>query len=159
MPLKDGVQFCDTLRNDEPTSQIPIVLLRARAAFSDQISGLRRGADAYLTKPFQREEVQVVLSNLLQSRRVLQIHYSQRALPTSLTETAPSDGIDSLQDQFLHKLRLVLEPQLDNANGSIETLCQQLGMSRASRHRKMTALTGMALTRYVWPTRYFPHQA
>jgi DNA-binding response OmpR family regulator/two-component sensor histidine kinase len=149
MPVKDGFQVCDTLKNDERTSHIPIVLLTARAAVSDRISGLRRGADAYLIKPFQQEELQVVLNNLLQSRRSLQIHYSQLALQTGLSEPDPANDNDSLEDQFLHKLRAALEPQLENANFSIDALCQQLGMSRTSLYRKMTALTGMPLTRYV----------
>ncbi|WP_317171676.1 response regulator [Spirosoma profusum] len=45
MTVKDGFQLCDTVKNDEWTSHIPIVLLTARAAVSDRISGLRRGAD------------------------------------------------------------------------------------------------------------------
>ncbi len=80
MPLKDGFELCDTLKNDERTSHIPIVLLTARAAVADRIAGLRRGADAYLVKPFLREELLIVLSNLLQTRRQLQAYYSQLAL-------------------------------------------------------------------------------
>ena len=72
MPLKDGFALCDTLKNDERTSHIPIVLLTARAAVTDRMAGLRRGADAYLVKPFLREELLLVLGNLLQTRRQLQ---------------------------------------------------------------------------------------
>ncbi|MBD2699543.1 helix-turn-helix domain-containing protein [Spirosoma sp. BT702] len=149
MPLKDGFQVCDTLKNDSRTSHIPIVLLTARAAVSDRISGLRRGADAYLTKPFQREELDVVLSNLLKTRRQLQLHYSQQALNTVSPDLALADDGRSLEDQFLHKLRLALEPQLSQDQLSIDALCQQVGMSRSSLHRKITGLTGMPLTRYA----------
>ncbi|WP_240543584.1 hybrid sensor histidine kinase/response regulator [Spirosoma foliorum] len=111
MPQKDGFQVCDTLKNDARTSHIPIVLLTARASFSDRVAGLRRGADAYLTKPFQREELTVVLSNLLQSRRVLQRHYSQLVLQPTPPERPAPDGEESLEDQFLRRLRSLLEPQ------------------------------------------------
>ncbi|MCB0639838.1 MAG: response regulator, partial [Lewinella sp.] len=64
MPEKDGFEVCDTLKNDERTSHIPIVLLTARAGVEDRIAGLRRGADAYLAKPFHEEELLVTLEKL-----------------------------------------------------------------------------------------------
>ncbi|GAB4045123.1 hybrid sensor histidine kinase/response regulator transcription factor [Spirosoma litoris] len=147
MPQKDGFALCDTLKNDSRTSHIPIVLLTARAAVSDRISGLRRGADAYLTKPFQQEELKVVLGNLLNTRRQLQLHYSQQTLDSASSSLAETD--DSLEDQFLRKLKLALAPQLNQSQLSIEVLCQEMGMSRTSLHRKITALTGMSLTKYI----------
>ncbi|WP_317171818.1 hybrid sensor histidine kinase/response regulator transcription factor [Spirosoma validum] len=149
MPQKDGFHVCDELKNDQRTSHIPIVLLTARAAVSDRISGLRRGADAYLTKPFQREELQLVLTNLLQARHRLQLYYSQLAL--QLTPTSPSAGEtdDSLEDQFLLLLRSTLETELANADLSIDELCQRLGMSRTTLHRKLVALTAMSITQYI----------
>lgn len=148
-PQKDGFQLCDELKNDLRTSHIPIVLLTARAAVSDRISGLRRGADAYLTKPFQRDELRVVLHNLLQSRRTLQQHYSQLALKTVPATPAATTETDSLEDVFLQKLRATLMDQLDNSDLSIETICQQMGMGRTSLHQKLVALTGMSITRYL----------
>ena len=149
MPVKDGLALCDALKNDERTSHIPIVLLTARAAVSDRIAGLRRGADAYLVKPFQREELRVVLGNLIQTRRLLQLHYSQLALGTLPHNAAPAGPGESLEDQFLIKLRTTVEARLDDAELSIETLCQLMGMSRTALHQKMTALTGMSVIRYV----------
>jgi signal transduction histidine kinase/CheY-like chemotaxis protein/streptogramin lyase len=149
MPLKDGFQLCDELKNDLRTSHIPIVLLTAKAAASDRISGLRRGADAYLTKPFQREELLVVLENRLQSRRVLQAHYSQLALKTGAPDPAVADETDSLESLFLLKLRSALEGQLDNPDFSIEAICQRMRMSRSTLHLKLVALTGMSTTRYI----------
>lgn len=145
MPLKDGYELCDALKNSPATSHIPIVMLTARAGTNDRISGLRRGADAYLTKPFQREELEVVLSNLLESRRRLRAYYSRHAAEprTSLVEEN-----ESLENLFLQKLRAALELQWGNNPSSMEAICQEMGMSRSSLHRKMVALTGMSVTRY-----------
>jgi YesN/AraC family two-component response regulator len=169
MPLKDGFALCDILKNDERTSHIPIVLLTARAAVGDRIAGLRRGADAYLVKPFLREELLIVLGNLIHNRRQLQVYYSQLALggiplggtPLSIqpAEAAPAEAVEALEDQFLVKLRTLVEGQLDNPELSVETICQQVGMSRTTLHLKLTALTGMSISHYVRALRLRKAQA
>lgn len=148
MPLKDGYELCDTLKNNPATSHIPIVMLTARAGVVDRISGLRRGADAYLTKPFQREELLLVLNNLLQSRRRLQTYYSQQVTKTPESDLPPIEENESLENLFLHRLRSALEGQWGNSQSSMETIYLEIGMSRSSLHRKMVALTGMSVTRY-----------
>ncbi|MBO9616420.1 MAG: response regulator [Dyadobacter sp.] len=148
MPLKDGYELCDTLKSNPATSHIPIVMLTARAGTSDRISGLRRGADAYLTKPFQREELEVVLGNLLRSRRRLQAYYSLRAMGSPEPGLAPVEENESVENLFLQRLRSALEAQWGNNEASMEAIYQEIGMSRSSLHRKMIALTGMSVTRY-----------
>jgi signal transduction histidine kinase/DNA-binding response OmpR family regulator len=151
MPVKDGFELCDTLKGNERTSHIPIVLLTARAAVSDRLAGLQRGADAYLVKPFLREELRLVLSNLAQSRRALHLHYTQLALghdPAAIP-TPPAPPESSLEDAFLVKLRGTVEGQLDNPALSVDTICQLMGLSRTTLHKKLTALTGMSISRYL----------
>nr|WP_295926692.1 two-component regulator propeller domain-containing protein [uncultured Dyadobacter sp.] len=148
MPLKDGYELCDRLKNDPATSHIPIVMLTARAGVDDRISGLRRGADAYLTKPFQRDELEVVLSNLLQSRRRLRAYYSQQVMESPDAGLSAVDESESLENLFLQRLRSALEAQWGKNPVSMEAIYQQVGMSRSSLHRKMIALTGMSVTRY-----------
>ncbi|NEU70932.1 helix-turn-helix domain-containing protein [Spirosoma agri] len=147
MPLKDGFALCDTLKHDERTSHIPIVLLTARAEVRDRIAGLRRGADAYLVKPFSPEELMIVLSNQLQIRRLLQRYYSQLAL--GVAEPIPNDAPETGEDQFLLRLRSNVLPHLDNPALDIEMICTMMGTSRNSLHRKMTALTGLSMNRYL----------
>lgn len=148
MPLKDGYELCDTLKKSPATSHIPIVMLTARAGTDDRISGLRRGADAYLTKPFQQEELEVVLGNLLESRRRLRAYYSRSAMEPSKPGTTPVEENESLENVFLQKLRSALEGQWGNNPSSMEAIYHEMGMSRSSLHRKMVALTGMSVTRY-----------
>src|SRR6185369_14545236 len=57
MPVMDGFQVLDHLKNDEHTSHIPIILLTAKADAASRLTGLRRGADAYMAKPFSPEEL------------------------------------------------------------------------------------------------------
>jgi DNA-binding response OmpR family regulator len=149
MPVKDGFDLCDTLKNDERTSHIPIVLLTARAAVHDKMMGLRRGGDAYLVKPFQLEELLLVLGNLLRTRQILQHYYSQRALGNPQAGPVSDNGIDAMEDQFVTKLRTTLEHHLNNVALDTAMICELMGMSRNSLYRKMMALTGMSVIPYL----------
>ncbi|MCB0535811.1 MAG: response regulator, partial [Saprospiraceae bacterium] len=75
MPKKDGFEVCDTLKNDDRTSHIPIILLTAKGSVESRIQGLERGADAYLAKPFNEKELFVRLEKLTELRRLLQQRY------------------------------------------------------------------------------------
>ncbi|MCB0581746.1 MAG: response regulator, partial [Phaeodactylibacter sp.] len=77
MPEVDGFELCKTLKQDERTSHIPIILLTARADMPSKVEGLEYGADAYLVKPFHKEELEVRLRKLIELRRKLQERYNQ----------------------------------------------------------------------------------
>tara|TARA_Y100001968_G_C19251973_1_gene664901 strand:+ start:91 stop:888 length:798 start_codon:yes stop_codon:yes gene_type:complete len=65
LPKVDGLTLCQRLRRDERTAGIPILMLTALGATKDKVSGFNSGADDYLTKPFDLEELQVRVKALL----------------------------------------------------------------------------------------------
>ena len=77
MPQMDGFQVCNTLKQDTRTSHIPIILLTAKADIDSKLEGLQYGADAYLTKPFLKDELLVRIKSLLSQKERLQKHYKQ----------------------------------------------------------------------------------
>ncbi|MBK7939687.1 MAG: response regulator [Lewinellaceae bacterium] len=88
MPGKNGFEVCEILKNDERSSHIPLVLLTAKADIDSRLAGLRRGADAYLAKPFHPEELLLTLNNLLELRRQMQARYldwATQEIPVSET--------------------------------------------------------------------------
>ena len=76
MPRMDGFEMCNQLKRDERTSHIPLILLTAKADVESKITGLQRGADAYLVKPFDQRELIAQLNNLFHLRQQLQKRYS-----------------------------------------------------------------------------------
>ena len=147
MPEKDGFEVCETLKNDERTSHIPIILLTAKATVEDRIAGLRRGADAYLAKPFRQEELTVWVEQLISRRRLLQTRYANPgALPVSSGEVSEELV---LEDAFIKKIRDVLETHFSDADFSVHVLCRELAMSRPQVHRKLSALTNRSTTEYI----------
>ncbi len=72
MPKMDGYQVCASLKQDERTSHIPVIMLTARADLESKLEGLETGADVYLAKPFSQLELEAHLTNLIALRRHLQ---------------------------------------------------------------------------------------
>ena len=96
MPEKDGLEVCEILKEDERTSHVPIVLLTAKADMESRLAGLKRGADAYLSKPFNKEELFIRLEKLLELRRELQARYSS-------LDPRPLSAHTHFEDVFLKK--------------------------------------------------------
>ena len=65
LPKVDGLTLCQRLRRDERTAGIPILMITALGGTKDKVSGFNSGADDYLTKPFDLDELQVRIKALL----------------------------------------------------------------------------------------------
>jgi DNA-binding NarL/FixJ family response regulator len=68
MPQVDGYQFLQQMRDDPRFAAMPVIFLTARGMKSDRISGYQAGCDAYLSKPFDPEELIAIVKNILQRR-------------------------------------------------------------------------------------------
>lgn len=138
MPEMSGTELCEMLKSNEKTSHIPVILLTARAEQSDKLDGLIKGADDYLVKPFDVEELRTRVMNLIEQRTRLQEYYrrSFHVFSQQLVDTV------SMDERFLAKVRDEVESQLDNEQFSVVELSQRIGMSRSQLHRKLTAMTG-----------------
>lgn len=144
MPKKTGFEVCETLKADERTSHIPIVLLTAKADVDSRITGLKRGADAYLAKPFHEQELAVQLQNLLQLRKQLQARYQSLAHIPKTKETAVQ-----LEDAFIERVRRKIEANLQNDEFGINELCQSMQMSRTQLHNKLKVLTDRSTSKFI----------
>lgn len=144
MPEKDGIALCETLKNDEKTSHIPIILLTAKAEEADQIKGLEVGADDYVLKPFKLKQLLVRIEKLIELRKNLRIRYSGK------TQVAPNEiAITSTDEKFLNKIQKIVDEDLADSDFTVEEFCKKLGMSRMQLHRKLTALTGLSTTAFI----------
>jgi CheY-like chemotaxis protein len=136
MPELDGYAVCQQLKADERSSHIPLVMLTARADQASRLQGLRRGADAYLTKPFHPEELDLQVANLMHLRTQLQRHYAH------FPQLPPAEEAYPQEDAFLGRLKALIEAHLSEEAFGIPQVCTELGISRTQLHRKLKALTG-----------------
>lgn len=144
MPEKNGFELCQILKTDKRTSHIPIILLTAKADTQSRIEGLEQGADAYLYKPFEQAELNVRIRKLLELRQALQARYQS----ADFWEQALANKPDA-EDEFVLRVRELVEAHLTDANFGIPQLCQKLGISRVHLHRKLKALTNQSTSHFI----------
>ena len=140
MPEKDGYEVCDTLKNDERTSHIPIILLTAKAGTTAKIAGLKRGADAYLTKPFNKEELLVRIQMLVERQKRLIAHFSKINLLDAPVTVPAREAVFIMEDTFIQKVREIVAKNFADENFALPQLCMEIGMSRSQLFRKMKAV-------------------
>ncbi len=144
MPEVDGIELTKTLKFNENTSHIPIVMLTAKSSSESRIEGLETEADDYLTKPFNIKELQTRINNLVKIRKKLQekYHRSISVNPSEITTT-------SVDERFISKLLKIIEENMVNTDFSVEILCDLAGMSRANIHKKLKSLLNQSATEFI----------
>jgi signal transduction histidine kinase len=90
MPNLDGFGLLHALRGDPKTSEIPVVMLSARAGEESRIEGLTRGADDYLIKPFSAKELIARVTTHLELGQLRRAVQAERDRLYSLVEQAPA---------------------------------------------------------------------
>ena len=138
MPKMGGDELCRQLKQDERTSHIPVIMLTAKASAEDKVMGLELGADDYLTKPFNKEEVRLKVRNILRRREQF-----QKVLRKTLAVAPDSQSTGSRENQFLAKLKTIVLDRLGQPNFDVANLSDTMGLSRSQLYRKVQALTGL----------------
>lgn len=150
MPGVDGYELCQLLKSDRRTSHIPIILLTAKADEKNKLAGLTYGADAYLTKPFNREELLLRMKNLQKLKEQVQ-HYYQTSSSAFTEEKKPAfpPGLSKQDEQFLSTLKTFVWEKLSDEQLSANLLAEALFLSSSQFYRKLKALTGQTPTQYI----------
>ncbi|WP_196139209.1 hybrid sensor histidine kinase/response regulator transcription factor [Aliikangiella sp. G2MR2-5] len=137
MPNMDGKELCRQLKQGEVTSHIPILLLTANVEEQQIIAGLKSGANDYLTKPFNSQELLLRVSNQFQLIKQQQKYYQKQLLLN------PRDiKAESLDDTFVKKLMSNIEKYHSNSQFGVEWLADTMALSRRQLSRKAKSLTG-----------------
>jgi len=145
MPIMDGYELTDKLQNTKATNHIPIIILTAKAQQDDKIFGLRSGADAYLTKPFQKKELLVRINALIEKRHKLQERYSLKKIISIDTSSIKADkNLDFLDSiiQHIHK-------NIENSDYNAPKLAADVFMSESQLYRKLKAITNKSSAIFI----------
>ena len=133
MPKIDGLDLTQRLKEDKSTNHIPIIMLTAKTTMQDRVQGLKVGADAYLTKPFNEQELILIIRNILNKRKKLQRYFA-------INQDYPKD--ESIQKGFMEEVKEIILKNLGNENFGIQDICEKVHLERSQLYRKVKAISG-----------------
>ncbi|AGC75463.1 signal transduction histidine kinase [Nonlabens dokdonensis] len=144
MPKMVGTELCSKIKEDVRTSHIPVVLLTSRSSLIYKLEGLESGADDYLSKPFDVNELQLRVKNLLSYKERLKEKFSAKDLFT------PEEvSVSSVEDELMKKAIQIVEDNIPNDQFDIPTFCSELGVSRTMLFIKIKAWTNFTPNDFI----------
>lgn len=138
MPGGDGYQLCQRMHESEALNHIPIIILTAKVQEGDRIRGVEVGADAYTTKPFSAQELDLQVKRLIELRQLLRLKFSQ-AIIEDREDEVPLGKMDR---DFLNKFVDVVNSKMEKCDINVDALASTLCMSTKQLRSKIMALTG-----------------
>ena len=146
MPEMDGFTMLRMIKTNVNIAHIPVVMLTSKADVANRLEGLERGADAFLAKPFDLEELHMVIENLIQGRQRLKGKYSGAQQQVDKLEQPEVKGNDEL---LMERIMKAVNKNLSNSDFNVDMLTQEVGISRAQLHRKMKEMTGISTSEFI----------
>jgi YesN/AraC family two-component response regulator len=143
MPVMDGFEFCQIVKSQIETSHIPVILLTALSSSENTSTGLEKGADAYISKPFDANVLLSQIKNLLEQRKRLQENYLQKYM------TRQPIDVGSLDNYFLNRVNTAIEKNIENDKFTVDSLASEMGLSRSQLHRKLKQVSDHSTSEYI----------
>lgn len=132
LPLASGI------KSSERSRHIPVIFLSSVIGQQDKQEVYRRDIDSYLSKPFDMAVLLSRCGNLLRSRQVMRERY-KGPVPDIISKERVRDNAS---EEFILKVNQIIERQLSNADFSMETLAQEMLMSRSSLYARFREVSG-----------------
>jgi YesN/AraC family two-component response regulator len=146
MPEMDGFTMLRMIKTNLNISDVPVIMLTSKADVGNRLEGLERGADAFLAKPFNMEELHMNIENLIHNRQRLKGKYSGAQQQTDKLEQPEVKGNDEL---LMERIMKVVNDHLSDSDLNVEMLTSEVGISRAQLHRKMKEMTGLPISEFI----------
>ena len=144
MPVMVGTELCARVKADLRTSHIPVILLTSRSSLVYKFEGLEKGADDYISKPFDLNEFQLRIKNLIEATKRLKRKFSDEAyLSSQELPVAPMD------QQLLKRAIEIVNENIGNEKFDIPTFSEQLGISRTLLFTKIKAWTNFTPNEFI----------
>lgn len=144
MPGESGIELCNRLKQNWVTSHIPVVLLTAQSSQGTHLEGLLAGADAYITKPFDRNILVSTVNNLLSFLENTKLRFSSDTdiLPAKYTR-------NKLDEEVLSKAIRFIEQNISDPDLNGDMLCKELGISKTVLYTKLKTITGQTVNEFI----------
>lgn len=144
MPVMDGFEMIQSLKENLETDHIPIVVITALGDAKSIMEGLKNGADHYIIKPFNEKELLLRLKNLLNGRSKME---HRRGILPSVQHQGSVQYRRKLQ--FFSKINTIINEHLESEDFGVDEIGNGLNMSKSQLYRKFSALTEQPIGKYV----------
>ncbi|WP_116127037.1 response regulator [Lewinella sp. IMCC34183] len=133
----DGITLCDRLKGDLETSHVPVILLTAKVLDETKVSGYLKGADDYITKPFNPDLLLIRIKNLLAQRQRLRDKFN-----LDFQLTPETEELTSPDEEFMNRLSALLQENVSESDFNVKAMCEAMHLSHMHFIRKVKQLTG-----------------
>lgn len=150
MPRMDGIELIKNVRKDENKCHMPVIVVSARTEDADRLIGLEAGAEVYLGKPFNSEELMIRVRKLLEQREMLRIKYSREIAEADRIEAEEqSQNINGNDREFIEKVDEFIHENIINSELDANALAETMHMSPTTLNRRIKSITGTNTTIYI----------
>lgn len=151
MPIMDGIELTKQLKSDKSFWQLPIILLTAKNKEEDKTEAYAVGADAYITKPFKFEELEVRINALLANRKkMIEKIQAEISLQTSTeSETQTALHLSNPDQAFITRATEVVMQHLADGDYNRESFAKDMVMSESTLYNKVKATTGQTVIAFI----------
>ncbi|SHN40429.1 two-component regulator propeller domain-containing protein [Chitinophaga sp. CF418] len=140
----DGMELCNTIKQDPTLSHIPVILLTGNPSQEIKLKGIECGADDYITKPFEQDLLLARIENILQNRNALQGYFFDK-----ITLKKNDARISTEYKHFLERCITVVEDNLDKDTFNIKMLAAEIGMSHSNLYKKVKSISGHSVNAFI----------
>ena len=146
MPEMDGIEVLNTLKNDELTNHIPVILLTAKSSQASRLEGLSSAASDYINKPFEEEELRLKTRNIIAEQEAIRSRYIQ-----SVSDIEPEIQSEPpvTPSTFILKLDSILQTHYNKPDFTVQELADQCGMSDRQLLRRLKNETGIGASEFI----------
>jgi len=144
MPEMDGIEMCKELKKQKETSHIPVLMLTAKTAMTQQNEGLEAGAWDYIAKPFNTKALLTKIKNIVKARNEFREAMLQQNIGIELKKCyTPFD------QQLIAKATQIIHEHIGEEKFTVEDISNAVGLSRMQLHRKLKSIVGYTATEFV----------
>lgn len=141
MGKMSGFEFCKVLKGNLSFSHIPVVLITAMASMHNQIDGLKLGAVAYITKPFDPAYLKALVKSQLQNMQTLRQRLGESTKTDSLAENV-ADTLSPQDRKFMDEVYEMMEKLSAQQDLNVNSMCRDMFISPSKFNYKIKELTG-----------------
>ena len=146
MPVMDGIELLKRIKGNSKISHLPVILLTSKSEVEDRLRGIRNGADAYISKPFDIEELHLQIDNVVDNMRRLRGKFSGvQAQEGKIMDIE----IKSYNDQLMDRIVKAINENISDSEFKVDQLCAQVGISRSQLHRKIKEIAGIPTADFI----------